>query len=60
MIAQQKLLRVFKLIRLLKQRPGRTIFQLAQLLDINKRSVYRYLELLEAVGYLYDVDEYQR
>ncbi len=39
MIAQQKLLRVFTLIRLLKQRPGRTIAQLAQALDIDKRSV---------------------
>ena len=56
MIAQQKLLRVFKLIRLLKQRPGRTIPQLAQLLDINKRSVYRYIEFLGEVGYLIDSD----
>ena len=56
MIAQQKLLRVFKLIRLLKQRPGRTIPQLAQSLEINKRSVYRYIEFLEEVGYLIDTD----
>ena len=56
MIAQQKLLRVFKLIRLLQQRPGRTIPQLAQSLEINKRSVYRYVELLEEVGYLVDSD----
>lgn len=60
MIAQQKILRVFKLIRLLKQRPGRTIPQLAQSLNIDKRSVYRYLELLEEVGYLFDVDEHHR
>lgn len=60
MIAQQKILRVFKLIRLLKQRPGRTIPQLAQLLDIDKRSVYRYLELLEEVGYLFDIDDHHR
>ncbi len=56
MIAQQKLLRVFTLIRLLKQRPGRTIVQLAQALDIDKRSVYRYLTLLEEVGYEVDND----
>ncbi|PRY44054.1 HTH domain-containing protein [Spirosoma oryzae] len=56
MIAQQKLLRVFTLIRLLKQRPGRTIAQLAQALDIDKRSVYRYLTLLEEVGYEVDND----
>lgn len=60
MIAQQKLLRVFTLIRLLKQRPGRTIAQLAQALDIGKRSVYRYLTLLEEVGYEHDIDEHQR
>lgn len=60
MIAQQKLLRVFTLIRLLKQRPGRTIAQLAQALDIDKRSVYRYLTLLEEVGYEHDLDEHQR
>lgn len=56
MVAQQKLLRVFKLIRLLKQRPGRTIPQLAQSLGIDKRSVYRYVAFLEEIGYLIDSD----
>ena len=56
MIAQQKLLRVFKLIRLLKQPPGRTISQLAQSLDIDRRSVYRYIQFLEEVGYCVDSD----
>lgn len=56
MIAQQKLLRVFKLIRLLKQPPGRTIIQLAQSLEIDKRSVYRYIEFLDEVGYCVDSD----
>ncbi|RCR70540.1 helix-turn-helix transcriptional regulator [Larkinella punicea] len=54
MAPQQKMLRVFKLIRLLKQRPGKTVDQLAQFLEKDKRSVYRYLELLQEVGYEVD------
>ncbi|MFC5409091.1 helix-turn-helix transcriptional regulator [Larkinella bovis] len=54
MTEQQKLLRVFKLIRLLKQRPGKTVDQLAQSLEIDKRTVYRYFKLLEEVGYEVD------
>ncbi|MGA0560219.1 helix-turn-helix transcriptional regulator [Larkinella sp. VNQ87] len=56
MTEQQKLLRVFKLIRLLKQRPGKTIGQLAQSLETTTRSVYRYLIFLESVGYEVDRD----
>jgi len=33
---------------------------LAQLLNMDERSVYRYLELLEEVGYLLDIDEHHR
>jgi len=54
MTEQQKLLRLFKLIRLLKQRPGKTIHQLAQSLGITVRTMYRYLVLLEEVGYEID------
>ncbi|MDQ1086164.1 YafY family protein [Siphonobacter sp. SORGH_AS_1065] len=56
MTEQQKILRVFKLIRLLKERPGRTIGQLAQALETTARSVYRYLNLLESIGYAVDHD----
>jgi proteasome accessory factor C len=56
MVAQQKLLRVFRLIRLLTQKGGRSIDELAVSLEITKRSVYRYLELLESIGYLIDKD----
>ena len=56
MVAQQKLLRVFRLIRMLAQPPGRSIDDLAISLDITRRSVYRYLELLESIGYLLDKD----
>lgn len=54
MIPQAKLLRVFKLIRLLHQQPGRTISQLADAVDLSERSVYRYIEFLETVGYSID------
>lgn len=54
MSEQQKILRVLKLISLLKCEHGRTIESLAELLEISKRTVYRYLDLLAAVGV--DVD----
>ena len=56
MIPQAKLLRVFKLIRLLNQQPGRTISQLAESVDLSERSVYRYIQFLETVGYSIDSD----
>lgn len=60
MIEQAKLLRVFTLIRLLKQQPGYTLEQLAQLQDCHPRTIRRYLHLLEEVGYLLDEDEQRR
>jgi predicted DNA-binding transcriptional regulator YafY len=60
LVAQQKLLRVFKLIRTLNRKPGKTVAQLARLLETSERSVYRYLHLLEEVGYLLDKDAYER
>lgn len=56
MIEAAKLLRVLSLIRLLNQPPGYTIPQLAQTLDCDRRTIYRYLKLLEEVGYLLDED----
>lgn len=54
MAAQQNLTRIFKLMRLLKQRPGKTLGQLAQTLACSTRHVRRYLETLEEVGFLID------
>ena len=51
MVPQQKILRVFKLIRYLNQRPYRTLNQLAQSLDTCTRTVRRYIELLEELNY---------
>lgn len=56
MVAQQKMLRIFRLIRLLNRQPGHTVGHLARLLEITPRSVYRYLDLLEELGYAVDRD----
>jgi proteasome accessory factor C len=60
MSAQPHLLRLFSLIRLLNQRPGLTLAQAAQTLDTSSRTVYRYLETLEDLGYCIDKDDYDR
>lgn len=54
-IPQAKMLRVFKLIALLKSGHW-TIDQLASRLDMNRRSIYRYLNLLEAIDFNVDKD----
>jgi len=56
----QKLYRIFRLLQLLSQPPYRTVPQLASLLDTSTKSVYRYLRLLEEVGYLIDKKEGNR
>lgn len=56
MIPQQKILRVFKLISVLARRPGRTLPQLASYLEVDERTVRRYLDLLEEIGYFVDQD----
>ena len=54
MATQQNLTRTLKLIRLLKQRPGKTLTQLAQILDCDPRHARRYMEALEEAGYCID------
>ncbi len=49
------MLRVFRLIALLKSGHW-TIAQLASRLDMNRRSIYRYLHLLEAIDFNVDKD----
>ncbi len=48
--------RVFKLIGLLTARPGKSVKQLADSLEINPRSIYRYFELLEELGFIVEKD----
>ncbi|MCS5489557.1 helix-turn-helix transcriptional regulator [Algoriphagus limi] len=50
-IEQQKILRVFKLINLLRGNVGKTVHRLAELLETDARTIYRYFKLLEALGF---------
>lgn len=54
MAAQQNLFRALKLIRLLKQQPGKTLNQLAYILECPPRHVRRFLRMLEESGFIID------
>lgn len=56
MAEQRKILRIFKLISLLKGVRRRSPKELADILEISKRTVYRYFILLEELGFVIDVD----
>ncbi|MDG1849211.1 MAG: WYL domain-containing protein [Flavobacteriales bacterium] len=56
MAEQRKILRIFKLISLLKGVRRRTPKELADILEISKRTVYRYFNLLEELGFVIDLD----
>ena len=60
MLEQQKILRVFKLIKLLNDTPKRNAKELAKLLDCTDKSVYRYIKLLEELGYFIDKNDYNQ
>ena len=60
MVNQRKLLRVLQLISLLRQRPPKSIRFIAGLLDSTDRTVYRYFDLLKAVGFDLQADEHKR
>jgi predicted DNA-binding transcriptional regulator YafY len=48
---QHKILRVLQLIALLKAKPAKSLRNLGEVLESSERTVYRYLDLLEAVGF---------
>lgn len=50
-IEQQKILRVFKLINLLQGNIGKPVHRLAEVLETDERTIYRYFKLLEALGF---------
>jgi predicted DNA-binding transcriptional regulator YafY len=50
-IEQQKILRVFKMINLLQSPIGKPVYRLAELLETDERTIYRYFKLLEALGF---------
>jgi proteasome accessory factor C len=58
-IPQAKLMRVLDLIAVLKGR-GKTITELAERFDMSGRSIYRYIKLLESVGFVVDKDFHNR
>ena len=57
---QQRLLRLLKLISLLSSPLRRTARQFADLLEVNKTTIYRYFQTIEEAGYTIHVDEEKR
>ena len=51
MFNQNRILRIFKLITLLKTYPAKSIKRIAQSLEISERSCYRYMDLLTELGF---------
>lgn len=49
---QRTVERVFSLIKLMKQTPHRTRQDLVQILEISERTLYRYMNLLETLGFV--------
>lgn len=60
MTEHQKLYRVFRLIQLLSQPPYRKVARLAEILETSRETVYRYIRLLQDIGYQIDHDEHHR
>lgn len=50
-VEQQKILRVFKLINLMRTNVGKTVNRLAEALETDPRTIYRYFKLLEELGF---------
>lgn len=57
---QHKILRVLQLITLLKARPAKSITHLKGVLNSSERTVYRYIDLLEEVGFVLKRDNTNR
>ena len=57
MANQKSLLRLLKLIALLKQKPPKSVAFIAEFIQASERSAYRYIELLEEVGFRVQVNK---
>jgi proteasome accessory factor C len=57
---QQKILRVFRLIHILAGKHKKTIKELQTAIEVSQSTIYKYLKLLEELGYLIDKDAYDR
>ncbi len=51
MLNQHKILRVFKLIALLKKAPAKSARNIALMIDLTERTVYRYIDLINEIGF---------
>ena len=60
MFNQNRILRVFKLITLLKTFPAKSIKRLAASLEISERSCYRYMDLLAELGFELRKDDHNK
>ncbi len=56
---QHKMYRCIRMMEFLQERP-RNMHTIARYLNVNTRTVYRYLKLYEALGYLIEKDEFDR
>ena len=48
---QHRILRVLQLIAILQKEPAKSIRNLATLIDNTERTIYRYLDLIKALGF---------
>jgi predicted DNA-binding transcriptional regulator YafY len=60
MFNQNRILRVFKLITLLKTFPAKSIKRLSQSLEVSERSCYRYMDLLVELGFEVGKDDHNK
>jgi predicted DNA-binding transcriptional regulator YafY len=60
MFNQNRILRVFKLITLLKTFPAKSIKRLSQSLEVSERSCYRYMDLLMELGFEVGKDDHNK
>jgi proteasome accessory factor C len=56
MFNQNRIFRIFQLINFLKARPAKTIASIESFLKTSGRTVYRYLDLLEELGFTIEKD----
>jgi proteasome accessory factor C len=57
---QNKILRVFQLINLLKTEPAKSMRHISEVIDSTERTLYRYFNLLEELGFQIHRDELNR
>ena len=56
---QHKMYRCIRMMEFLQERP-RNMHTIARYLNVNNRTVYRYLKLYEALGYLIIKDKFDK